>query len=57
MVRSFRSTGRGATAGAPGVADEITGDFVDVLLGLDGDDKMSDSDMIAVLWVRSTLYV
>ncbi|RLN33760.1 cytochrome P450 78A5-like [Panicum miliaceum] len=33
-----------------GVADEITGDFVDVLLGLEGDDKMSDSDMIAVLW-------
>ena len=44
-------------AGGGGVADEITGDFVDVLLGLEGDDKMSDSDMIAVLWVRSTLYV
>ena len=39
-------------AGGGGVADEITGDFVDVLLGLEGDDKMSDSDMIAVLWVR-----
>ncbi|CAN6168719.1 unnamed protein product [Urochloa humidicola] len=32
------------------VADEFTGDFVDVLLGLEGEDKMSDSDMIAVLW-------
>ncbi|CAL5061750.1 unnamed protein product [Urochloa decumbens] len=31
-------------------ADEFTGDFVDVLLGLEGEDKMSDSDMIAVLW-------
>uniref|UniRef100_A0A804LLV9 Uncharacterized protein n=1 Tax=Zea mays TaxID=4577 RepID=A0A804LLV9_MAIZE len=26
------------------------GDFVDVLLGLDGEEKLSDSDMIAVLW-------
>ncbi|RCV12972.1 hypothetical protein SETIT_2G309600v2 [Setaria italica] len=33
-----------------GVADEFTGDFVDVLLGLEGEDKLSDSDMIAVLW-------
>jgi cytochrome P450 family 78 subfamily A len=37
-----------------GVADEITGDFVDVLLGLEGDEKMSGSDMIAVLWIRSS---
>ena len=40
-----------------GVTDEFVGDFVDVLLGLEGEEKMSDSDMIAVLWVRSTLYV
>ncbi|XP_062190321.1 cytochrome P450 78A5-like [Phragmites australis] len=33
-----------------GVADEFMGDFVDVLLGLEGEEKMSDSDMIAVLW-------
>ncbi|TVU17685.1 hypothetical protein EJB05_33735, partial [Eragrostis curvula] len=33
------------------VADEFTGDFVDVLLDLEGDEKLSDSDMIAVLWV------
>ncbi|PWZ52893.1 Cytochrome P450 78A5 [Zea mays] len=26
------------------------GDFVDVLLGLEGEEKLSDSDMIAVLW-------
>ncbi|TVU17761.1 hypothetical protein EJB05_33816, partial [Eragrostis curvula] len=32
------------------VADEFTGDFVDVLLDLEGDEKLSDSDMIAVLW-------
>lgn len=28
------------------------GDFVDVLLALDGDEKLDDDDMIAVLWVR-----
>jgi len=27
-------------------------DFVDVLLGLSGDEKLADEDMIAVLWVR-----
>jgi hypothetical protein len=27
-------------------------DFTDVLLSLNGDDKLSDADMIAVLWVR-----
>ncbi|KAL9255740.1 Cytochrome P450 78A5-like protein [Drosera capensis] len=30
--------------------DESEKDFVDVLLGLDGENKLSDSDMIAVLW-------
>lgn len=29
------------------------GDFVDVLLNLQGTDKLSDSDMIAVLWVSN----
>ncbi|XP_044490509.1 cytochrome P450 78A5-like [Mangifera indica] len=29
---------------------DIVGDFVDVLLDLEKDDKLSDSDMIAVLW-------
>lgn len=28
-------------------------DFVDVLLGLQGEDKLADEDMIAVLWVRT----
>lgn len=28
-------------------------DFVDVLLALEGEDKLSDEDMISVLWVRS----
>jgi hypothetical protein len=35
------------------VPDESTGDFVDVLLDLEGEDKLSDTDMIAVLWVSS----
>lgn len=29
------------------------GDFTDVLLSLEGDDRLADSDMIAVLWVRT----
>jgi cytochrome P450 family 78 subfamily A len=33
------------------VSDECIGDFVDVLLGLEGEEKLSDADMIAVLWV------
>ncbi|EMS64346.1 Cytochrome P450 78A3 [Triticum urartu] len=37
-------------ASGSGIADELSGDFVDVLLGLDGEDKMSESDMVAVLW-------
>lgn len=28
------------------------GDFVDVLLSLDGDEKLQEDDMVAVLWVR-----
>jgi hypothetical protein len=36
-----------------GVDDEYMGDFVDVLLDLEGEEKLSESDMIAVLWVRS----
>lgn len=34
-----------------GVGEEI-GDFVDVLLDLEKEEKLSDSDMVAVLWVR-----
>lgn len=33
------------------------GDFVDVLLDLEKDEKLSDSDMIAVLWVRNSLFL
>lgn len=33
----------------------FTGSFVDVLLALDGDQTMSDEDMISVLWVLSQL--
>lgn len=32
-------------------------DFVDVLLSLDGDDKLDETDMIAVLWVRLYIYI
>lgn len=30
----------------------VNGDFVDVLLGLEKEERLSDSDMIAILWVR-----
>lgn len=42
---------------ANGVEDDIAvvGDFVDVLLGLEEEEKVSDSDMVAVLWVRFLL--
>jgi hypothetical protein len=50
-VRSFRIIERDARTG--GVDDdEFMTDFVDVLVDLEGEDKLSDSDMIAVLWVR-----
>ncbi|KAL7223143.1 hypothetical protein ACSBR1_024757 [Camellia fascicularis] len=32
------------------VSDESAGDFVDVLLDLENENKLTDSDMIAVLW-------
>lgn len=35
--------------------DEKAPDFVDVLLSLQGPDKLTDSDMIAVLWVSKAL--
>ncbi|TVU46553.1 hypothetical protein EJB05_06094, partial [Eragrostis curvula] len=38
------------SAAADGGVDEAAGDFVDVLLGLEGEEKLSESDMIAVLW-------
>ena len=34
------------------VKDEGTGDFVDVLLDLENENKLSEADMIAVLWVN-----
>ncbi|PRQ16358.1 putative flavonoid 3'-monooxygenase [Rosa chinensis] len=36
--------------GVLGGGDESSGDFVDVLLDLEEDNRLSDSDMIAVLW-------
>jgi cytochrome P450 family 78 subfamily A len=35
----------------------IVGDFVDVLLDLEEKDKLSDSDMIAVLWVIRYFFI
>lgn len=35
--------------------DDETGDFVDVLLDLEKENRISDSDMIAVLWVSSSI--
>eukprot|EP01018_Ginkgo_biloba_P020070 Gb_24509 [translate_table: standard] len=32
------------------VGDKVDSDFVDVLLSLQGNDKLNDSDMVAVLW-------
>lgn len=34
------------------VVSEDAADFVDVLLSLDGEEKLDEDDMIAVLWVR-----
>ena len=40
-----------------GEDDESEKDFVDVLLDLEsGENKLSDSDMVAVLWVRSFVH-
>uniref|UniRef100_A0A0E0LN14 Cytochrome P450 n=1 Tax=Oryza punctata TaxID=4537 RepID=A0A0E0LN14_ORYPU len=44
-------------AGGVAGADGALGDFVDVLLDLQGEEKMSDSDMIAVLWGTDTVAV
>ncbi len=35
----------------------VLGDFVDVLLDLQGEEKMSDSDMIVVLWLSLIVVV
>ncbi|KAF0930371.1 hypothetical protein E2562_032265 [Oryza meyeriana var. granulata] len=41
---------RKRSTGANGGGGELPGDFVDVLLGLQGEEKLSDSDVVAVLW-------
>ncbi|KAG6489868.1 hypothetical protein ZIOFF_051149 [Zingiber officinale] len=38
-----------------GKAMDDAGDFVDVLLGLEAEEKLSEADMVAVLWVSSSL--
>jgi cytochrome P450 len=44
-----KKLGRGNGGGGEELA---AGDFVDVLLGLEGEDKLAESDMVALLWVR-----
>uniref|UniRef100_A0A5B6YIA0 Cytochrome P450 78A5 n=1 Tax=Davidia involucrata TaxID=16924 RepID=A0A5B6YIA0_DAVIN len=46
--RMKRVAGNGGVLG--GCVDESSGDFVDVLLDLEKENRLSDSDMIAVLW-------
>ncbi len=43
-----------ASGAARELGEEYNADFVDVLLGLTGEEKLADKDMIAVLWVGST---
>ncbi|RWW50007.1 hypothetical protein BHE74_00043794 [Ensete ventricosum] len=42
---------------ASGDVVDGAGSFVDVLLGLQKEEKLSDADMVAVLWVRPSIYV
>ncbi|XP_062211542.1 cytochrome P450 78A5-like [Phragmites australis] len=46
IIDEHKHNKRGGTGGG----DETAGDFVDVLLGLEGEKKLSETDMIAVLW-------
>lgn len=41
---------------SPHAKETVLGDFVDVLLDLEDKDKLTDSDMIAVLWVIKRLF-
>ncbi|KAG5536421.1 hypothetical protein RHGRI_024003 [Rhododendron griersonianum] len=50
FVRKIIEEHRVKRAENGGAGDESSGDFVDVLLDLESDNKLSDSDMIAVLW-------
>ena len=51
FVRKIIEEHRTKRAGGTLADKETLGDFVDVLLDLENDEKLSDSDMIAVLWV------
>ncbi|KAF8698778.1 hypothetical protein HU200_035036 [Digitaria exilis] len=48
IIEEHRQKKKVSSGGANGEA--AAGDFVDVLLGLEGEEKLSESDMIAVLW-------
>ncbi|KAI8543101.1 hypothetical protein RHMOL_Rhmol08G0192200 [Rhododendron molle] len=56
FVRKIIEEHRGKRAENGGAGDESSGDFVDVLLDLESDNKLSDSDMIAVLWFYTIVY-
>ena len=49
--RSKRVENNEIVVGVGDGGDESSGDFVDVLLDLEKENRLSDSDMIAVLWV------
>nr|CAB3500492.1 unnamed protein product [Digitaria exilis] len=48
IIEEHRKKKMMSSGGANG--EPAAGDFVDVLLGLEGEEKLSESDMIAVLW-------
>ncbi|CAL4933310.1 unnamed protein product [Urochloa decumbens] len=50
FVRGVIDEHRRRRSQSSGAAPDDNADFVDVLLSLDGDDKLADDDMVAVLW-------
>ncbi|OAY68439.1 Cytochrome P450 78A1 [Ananas comosus] len=52
LVRAIIADHHNSSASPPLLGD--TADFVDVLLSLQGDEKLEEDNMIAVLWVRTS---
>uniref|UniRef100_A0A0E0NWK3 Ig-like domain-containing protein n=1 Tax=Oryza rufipogon TaxID=4529 RepID=A0A0E0NWK3_ORYRU len=50
IIDEHRQRKRRTGGGGNGGGEELPGGFVDVLLGLEGEEKMTESDMVAVLW-------
>jgi hypothetical protein len=55
FVQNIIDEHRAARAAASETSSEVS-DFVDVLLSLQGEEKLSDADAVAVLWVSSFLF-